>query len=328
VPRKLQALLATARIANVPSVASNVLTGMLLWVFTGINCPMLENASWHPVVAACCLYIAGNFLNDWYDADWDRDNRPERAIPSGLYPRWFYLSIAMFLAISGFYLVAMVSKVATLIYLLIAVFVIAYTLLHKRHSFSIWIMGACRMSLYLLGMVAVDWSRGDYDALWYILRASIHIDSLTQAIMPLLGMLCYIAGISLLARHEAQPSLQGNTKLIASLLLLSPAMTHSCYWIMQAVNFEPNGSFFVIAGIIPFMLWTIFGIVRKMSVPKKVGHLLAGIPLVDSVILWCSILSWGIDSTFHLNLTYQLLLLYPLAAFLLALLLQKIAPAT
>jgi uncharacterized membrane protein len=79
---------------------------------------------------------------------------------------------------------------------------------------------------------------------------------------------------------------------------------------------------FVAAGIIPFLLYTLWVIYSKSSVSKKVGRLLAGISLADSVFLFCLILLiQGFQDTFFIALI-------PIVCFLSALLLQKIAPAT
>ncbi|MEO5716834.1 MAG: UbiA family prenyltransferase, partial [Luteolibacter sp.] len=98
---KLHALFATARIANVPSVVSNVWLGVALGI--AINTPMGEGQSgpgipWSHVIllmtAGICLYVGGNFLNDWMDRRWDSENRPERALPRGLFKPETYRNAA------------------------------------------------------------------------------------------------------------------------------------------------------------------------------------------------------------------------------------------
>lgn len=154
---RIRALLATARIANVPSVISNVLTGMLMiGVIFSADYPSWDQQTLFPIFSACCLYVAGNFLNDWYDVAWDQQHRPERAIPSGLFPRGLYLSIAVVLVLAGAAMSWCVSKTVFFTYAIILCLVVAYTLLHKKHAFSIWIMGACRASLYALGLGAMS----------------------------------------------------------------------------------------------------------------------------------------------------------------------------
>ena len=324
-PPKLQALLATARIANVPSVICNVLTG---WVIGGLlgmvhyTSSSIASPIWLPILSACCLYVAGNFLNDWQDAEWDRKHRPERAIPSGLFSRGTYLAIALLLWNVGLACSLLCNMTMATVYAVITIFVISYTLLHKQHSASIWLMGACRAGLYFMGIAI--FSRVLHYENFHADQESLLVYGLLS--LPMIGMLCYIAGISLLARYEASGMVQGGAKLIASLLLLSPLMTHACPWITTSfISSEYNLLFML--GVVPFAAWTLIAIMRKISVSQKVSHLLAGIPLVDSVFVWCGgLYFWSMIS--YNNSAQVFFLLYPLGALLAALFLQKIAPAT
>src|SRR6266478_3370591 len=92
--RFLRALLVLGRVSNLPTVWSNCLAG---WLLAGG-----ENRGSLPflMAGATCLYIAGMFLNDAFDADFDRQHRKERPIPSGALPArtvwitWFVLLTA------------------------------------------------------------------------------------------------------------------------------------------------------------------------------------------------------------------------------------------
>ena len=79
-PGKFRPLLATLRIANAPSVASNVWLGVVLGQMATLELEF--NFAWNavlPALAGVLLYFAGNLANDWFDRDWDRTRRPERA---------------------------------------------------------------------------------------------------------------------------------------------------------------------------------------------------------------------------------------------------------
>jgi 4-hydroxybenzoate polyprenyltransferase len=324
---RLIALLATARIANVPSVMINVLTGMFLLGFLfDTDSPYWNQQTIFPIIAACCLYVAGNFLNDWYDVAWDREHRPERAIPSGLFPRGLYLSIAVILVLAGATISWCVSKTVFFTYNIILCFVIAYTLLHKRHAFSIWIMGACRAGLYVLGLGAMS---AGFRVLRDLLTSWQDWHGVAIAAMilvPALGMLTYIAGISLLARYESRPADLTSAKWIAALLLLFPLCTHLAPWVgVNYLGLRLSDTWVGAFGILPFLGWTLFVVFSKAAVGQKVARLLAGIALVDS-LYWLS-MGWSLYAMlgYHAFLWFSLL---PLLAFVLALILQKIAPAT
>lgn len=317
--QKIKALLATARIANVPSVVCNVFLGMMLC--TGDDRLPGWNAPTIPVTfAAVFLYLAGNFLNDWHDVAWDEKNRPERAIPSGLFPRELYLFIASALLLLGLSLSVYVSKTTAIIFLAIAILVYLYTVLHKKRSYSIWIMGSCRAGLYLLGfatMLALSSNKVSSER-WDFMAINAVIITL-----PMLGLLSYIAGISLLARYETQSSnLSHQSNSFAAMLLLLPALTHSCLLSLLAGYYYRNyGQILLcLVAMIPFVIWSSLTIFRKYSLTTKVSRLLAGISLVDSVCL--------ISLFFVMDLHPVYSLVLPFTCFLSALLLQKIAPAT
>ena len=308
---RLRTLLATSRIANVPSVLSSVCLIMLIF---GAD----QKRIFIVGLAAAFLYIAGNFLNDWMDVDWDREHRPERAIPSGLFSRISYLLIAICLFLTANYLLWFTGGFEKIVGLLITLLVVIYTVIHKKTPLAIWVMGSCRACLYLLGFAAVKCP------IWYILYIIGLID--TQFILfiawPMFGMCCYIAGISLLARYESRNTIDGKIKLIAVLLLFFPILTHT----LGVMNFTLSGALYWLrfCGVIPFALWTWNAISRKnISVAKRVSLLLAGIALVDGVFAM-NVALQKFESTYF-DVTW---LGIPYIAFFLALLLQKIAPAT
>jgi 4-hydroxybenzoate polyprenyltransferase len=324
---RLRALLATARIANVPSVVSNVLTGMLICILDSCAySPSWNRQTVLPIMAACCLYVAGNFLNDWYDVAWDQQHRPERAIPAGLFPRNAYLFIAVAFILTGATMTWCLSMTVWLTYIAILCLVIAYTLLHKRYAFSIWIMGACRAGLYALGLGAMSPSFGilrDFLINWQDWEGFAIAGMI---LIPLLGMLTYIAGISLLARFESRPVEMGSMKWFAALLLLLPLLTHLLPWAaVQYLGFPLSITWIGAFGILPLLGWTLYVICSRAGVGQKVARLLAGIALVDLVYSFS--MSWAV----YAMVGYAPVLCFPavsLLAFFLALLLQKIAPAT
>src|ERR1700761_678047 len=73
----IRTLLVLARGSNLPTVWSNCLAGW--WLTGGHNYWKLPFL----LLGVSALYTAGMFLNDAFDADFDRQRRPERPIPSG-----------------------------------------------------------------------------------------------------------------------------------------------------------------------------------------------------------------------------------------------------
>jgi 4-hydroxybenzoate polyprenyltransferase len=321
---RLRALLATLRIANAPSVVSNVWLGFVLgWMIDSPFALHFGDIGWKspllPMYSGLLLYFAGNLANDWFDRDWDRIRRPERALPSGQFPAGNYLAAAILAALLGILCAFATGVPCGLASLFILLCVILYTWIHKRTSWSVIPMGLCRAGLYVLGFLAW-WSLGGDDGLPGTMSAS-GIWNLSAFILTLgSGLLAYIAGLSMSARYEGMADAPPGPKVIARSLLAFPLLAMPC-WIVPAI---PAYGW---VGMIPYGLWLALCLTRyRRPIPAHVSALLAGIPLVDAIFL----LPIGIDlmneSKGHPLPIFVLLI--PLIAFALGRLLQKVAPAT
>src|SRR4029079_14896918 len=94
-PSKLRTLLVLGRVSTLPTVWSNCLAGW--WLGGGGKWSLL---AW-TCVGTSLLYVAGMFLNDAFDANFDRQHRSSRPIPSGaisLNEVWVW---ALVLTVSG-----------------------------------------------------------------------------------------------------------------------------------------------------------------------------------------------------------------------------------
>src|SRR5919106_1715629 len=84
----LRTLLVLGRASNLPTVWSNCLAGWALaggLPLTGDFRQMIDEPVRFLILClgASLLYIGGMYLNDAFDADFDRQHRRERPIPSG-----------------------------------------------------------------------------------------------------------------------------------------------------------------------------------------------------------------------------------------------------
>ena len=333
-PGKVRALLATLRIANGPSVVSNVFLGFMLgWAAS-------EHAYWEPgsmewerPIAACLagmmLYFAGNLANDWFDRKWDAEKRPERALPSGLFRPASYLVFALLLAASGIALAFLLNPFSGIVAVVIALMVSIYTYFHKKAMWAVIPMGLCRAGLYFLGFFAAWYTSANLE-----LFKKEHFDVTSMVLSSMktpgifgVGLFCYIAGLSLSARYEGMEDPPQGPKVISLALLIMPLAAMSSSF-MGYENLVVAG----IIGMLPFTLWlalcrTLF----KKPIPRYVSALLAGIPLVDLIAAVPMV--HALDIRKHppgfLHLPHLVALLaVPIAAFILGRLLQKLAPAT
>ena len=174
---------------------------------------------WWAVAAGLCFYAAGVVLNDVFDLELDRRERPERPLPSGqigvgaaaaagyglLTLAGVCACVAAFL--SGHPAVALVGAALT-----------GAIWIYDRHAkgtaFGPAVMGSCRSLNWLLGMTAAGGPTAPHE--WLI---------------PI-GMGLYVAGITLFARDEAGRS-RGATLLVATLVMLSGlAVAGAHTWLM------------------------------------------------------------------------------------------------
>ncbi|HEX7262211.1 MAG TPA: UbiA family prenyltransferase, partial [Luteolibacter sp.] len=143
---KIHALLSTARVANIPSVMSNVWLGVMLGLVHGmvhVTASLWQKAGFL-AVAAVLLYVGGNFFNDWMDRKWDARHRPERALPRGLFAPGLYAGLAAGLIGAGVTLAFVAGLRSGMVALGIAVAIVIYTLAHKRTAWAVVPMGICR----------------------------------------------------------------------------------------------------------------------------------------------------------------------------------------
>lgn len=282
-PGKVRALLATLRIANAPSVVSNVYLGCFLgWVGEGLWWDIYTFDWYRPALiclAGLMLYFSGNLANDWFDQHWDAEKRPERALPSGLFRSSSYLASAVILAVCGVALAFALNPASGIPAILICLLIAIYTFYHKRAIWAVVPMGLCRASLYFLGYLSwwrpFPWGqRGYKDA--SSLESFIHYCMELQLPAALAtGLFCYIVGLSLSARYEGMEDAPLGPKVISRALLIIPiaAMTSS----FTGYHLVP-----ALAATIPYMSWLALSVTFfKKPIQRYVSALLAGIPLVD-----------------------------------------------
>jgi 4-hydroxybenzoate polyprenyltransferase len=322
-PGKVRAVLATLRIANGPSVISNVWLG---WVIAAMawGGPVWDLAAGPgplvPALAGLLLYFAGNLANDWFDRGWDRERRPERALPAGLFQPASYLAASILLLLGGVLLAFSCDLRTGVTALVITAFIALYTAVHKRTPWSVIPMGLCRAGLYVLGFFA-----GRAESVGS--HQGYPLDTLSLTIVATVvacacgGLLAYIAGLSMSARYEGMPDAPPGPKLLSRLLLAFPLLALSCV----LLPIKPDTGWI---GMVPFGIWLALCLSRyRQPIPAHVSALLAGIPLVDAIFLLPASLIASHDGNLGAGSPW-LIAGVPLAAFVLGRALQRLAPAT
>ncbi|HTN06795.1 UbiA-like protein EboC [Agriterribacter sp.] len=188
--KKLIGFLRLMRPANIVTAVSDILAGIAIAVYAGNN---VISYQWQPVVlliiSTAGLYGGGVVLNDVFDAELDKVERPERAIPSGLISRNTAALLGVVLLLAGVAAAAAVHtsgwfSSSALIAIIIAVCAVIYDKWMKHNRFLGPLnMGICRGLNLLLGM------------------------SMLPAVLPQYGYLAivpviYIAAITMISRGE------------------------------------------------------------------------------------------------------------------------------
>src|SRR5471030_2437154 len=192
---QFRTLLILGRVSNLPTVWSNCLAGW--WLSGGGNVwklPLL-------FFGVSALYTGGMFLNDAFDADFDRQRRASRPIPSGQISLdavwtfgWAWLALGILLLICC-------GKTVGALAVVLAVCILIYDEAHKAITASAWLMGLCRFWVYVIaGTTAANGLNGN--SIWCGFALAF-----------------YIVGLSYVAKRE---SFRGPVPYWSVLLLAAP----------------------------------------------------------------------------------------------------------
>jgi 4-hydroxybenzoate polyprenyltransferase len=188
-----RAYLELLRPANVVTALGDVLAGFAI---AGLRHP--ERLPWL-LLGSCCLYAGGVVLNDVFDRDLDRIERPERPIPSGRVSTRSAAALGAGLLVGGVAAATMATAAAGAMALAIAATVLLYDAWGKRQApIAPLNMAMCRALNLMLGVTAVP---AALTTAWPV------------AAVPLL----YIYAITVLSRGEVHG---GSTRVTSSALII------------------------------------------------------------------------------------------------------------
>lgn len=259
----LSVALKLGRVSNLPTVWTNVFTGMALAAGVGMQ-PVLAIL----LVSLSLFYIGGMFLNDAFDSGFDARARPERPIPSGQVTAAQVYAMGFGMLAAGIALLAWVGYGfdpytqwrPVLAGIGLAVAIVFYNWHHKDNPLSPLVMGLCRMLVYLCAAFSV--------------AAVLPQDVYVAAVV----LLCYLIGLTYAAKKEHL----GRLDSFWPLLFLAVPVAYGAWLAVE----EP----LVLLPLLALAAWILFALrllVRrgKGDVPRAVVSLIAGISLLDAVLL-------------------------------------------
>ena len=260
---KLSVALRLGRVSNLPTVWSNVLTGMAL-----AGAATADSRLLFLIVALSLFYVGGMFLNDAFDHGFDAKARPERPIPSGQVSATQVHAFGFGMMAVGLALLAWVGygfepltqwrPVAS--GLVLAAAIVFYNWHHKNNPLSPMVMGVCRMLVYLTAALAVT---------------SVVPQ---QVIVAAAVLLCYLIGLTYAAKKEHL----GRLDSFWPLAFLAVPVIYGIY----LAPAQP----LVVLPLVLLAAWALSALwlLRRRKpgdVPRAVVSLIAGISLLDAMLL-------------------------------------------
>jgi len=282
VRRLLRTHLLLARASNLPTVWSNCVAGWLLGgggVWTDLGALF---------AGATLLYTGGMYLNDAFDAPFDRQHRPERPIPRGWIQLEAVWACGFTMLGSGVLCLFLFSTVTMIFALLLSLFILIYDIVHKMFALSPVIMAGCRTLLILAAA-----STGAH---------GIDGGKINHSVWSALAMGFYVVGLSYLARRE---SLAGPLQYWPCIFLAGPLVL--AFIINQPFNMLRSAIVSVVITMwLLRCLWFAYWSPHR-NIGMAVGGLLAGIPLVDLLSVWTGAPAVGLIFVgfFGLSLLFQ-----------------------
>ena len=270
------------RPANVVTAVADVMAGYA--VAGGAHRASLASLA----VASACLYAGGVVLNDVFDRDIDRRERPERPIPSGRVTVGAAATLGAVLLLAGVGSAAVVNGVAAAIAVLTAIAILLYDAGTKRFALLGPVnMGVCRGLNLLLGMTVVP-------------------AALQQAWMLGLMPLVYITAVTALSRGEVH----GGRRGVAAYALISLTVVLAALFGLAAVARSWEGM--LLAAVLGWRVLPPFAAAYRSPDAGRIRH------AIRTGVLSLVILDAAIGATYRGPLYAALILLTGVVAGLLA----------
>ena len=279
-PSILRLALTLSRASNLPTVWTNCLAA---WAINQSAEKIVgQTPAWHDptlfdwgvlgwlLLGASLVYSGGCVLNDAFDQKFDQQFNPDRPIPSGqIKASTVWAMGTLFIVVGGAILVGLAAASPLWSVSLIGA-VCLYDWCHKKWVGSVWIMGSCRIFLWL-----VAGSAGGAEIMDTVMVCSLCLGG-------------YVVGISLFARNESRRSETGGFSPLAVLLLFSPCLL-TLGLVVLWNHLDPTRVFLLnISGL--FLGWLVIKAILTMkntehkgAIGQGVSILLAGICSVDAL---------------------------------------------
>jgi 4-hydroxybenzoate polyprenyltransferase len=219
------------------------------------------------MVSSGLLYVAGIALNDYFDVEIDRKERPSRPLPSGSVPKRHAMAIALIALIAANAIALLAAGPASLaVSLALTAMIIAYDYKLKHTHAGPFAMGGTRFLNVILGASPA------------ILFAGTGMQLV--AVFAAASLFVYVVAITLLSRKEVgseKPSLLPFSMVFALVAAIAVLGLPTLRW-----EFLITLSLFAAVMIVTFKQHTATG---SPSVQKAVRNMVISIIILDSVFV-------------------------------------------
>ena len=322
---KIKALLATGRISNLPTVWCNCLVAVLILFHKSdrglrdfIQQPWshsLTELSLYLVVISSFFYVGGCFSGDYNDRKFDAKHKPYRPIPAGVLSKFTVLGIALSLTLTAFLAGTIIPTIVIehvrlntiqLPVMLLGFSITWYAQYHKKSPFiGLPLIGLCRFFLVIFAAAAAAILIGE-------VKGTPDYHYFKSAPFLILPIILYASAVAIYtipfasaARTESSNSPVTWRNLLRYTMLALP---------LTALITNQSFQIETITAFIIYALWLSYSFsFLSKNKGTYVSKCLAGFCLLDA----CFVAQFG----WHW-------LILCLILFVLALALQKIAPAT
>jgi hypothetical protein len=248
------------RVSNLPTVWTNVAAGLAL-----------SGAAFGPGLmlslglAISVMYVGGMYLNDAFDREIDKRERPERPIPSGQVSAATVFALGFGMLALGLVIVALATLMrgqggaCLLAAAALAASIVVYDAFHKQNPFSPLLMALCRVLVYVTAALGTG-------------------AQLTAGVgWGCLVLLCYLIGLTYAAKQENLREPRGMWPL---LLMQLPFLAYAIAFASPAASVM----FFLLFGWVSYCLVFLVHPGRR-NIKRAVGYMIAGISLLDGMLV-------------------------------------------
>jgi 4-hydroxybenzoate polyprenyltransferase len=269
VSQRVKEYLQLIRLPNVFTTPSNILAGYFAAVTTTTAAAEADGVHLIALmVSSGLLYIAGIVLNDYFDIEIDKKERPSRPLPSGKISKGYALTIAIVALLIANIIALIVGPISLAISLALTLLIIAYDYQLKYSVLGPFAMGGTRSLNVIFGASPV---------LLYIDNHSVAIVGVAAA-----SLFFYVSSITILSKKEVGKERPNSTLVILIVFGVILAIVPLGMLLQFEWTFLLNLSIFAGVTIVTFRQY----IAKEVpSVQKAVRNMVISIIILDSVFV-------------------------------------------